>query len=266
MSSARQTIRTLAADGLSAAEIARRLGLARATVDHHLNRETPPPAPQAGESPTLGPGEMPGSARTTVDTRRAVSELLALGVSRAEVARRLSISKATVSYHARRLGLAVDERCARRYDWVEVQRYYDVGHSVRECIARFGFSSASWFKAVQRGDVRARPAAIPSELLFAADTYRGRYHLKLRLLAEGLRADRCERCGIDRWRGQPITMALHHINGVRVDNRLENLQLLCPNCHSQTDNFAGRNRPKGRGTPRARDPPAGRTDPACAYA
>ena len=37
-------------------------------------------------------------------------------------------------------------------------------------------------------------------------------------------------------------MALHHVNGDGSDNRLENLQMLCPNCHSQTENFAGRKR------------------------
>jgi predicted HNH restriction endonuclease len=37
-------------------------------------------------------------------------------------------------------------------------------------------------------------------------------------------------------------MALHHVNGDGRDNRLENLQLLCPNCHSQTENFSGRGR------------------------
>lgn len=53
---------------------------------------------------------------------------------------------------------------------------------------------------------------------------------------------RCEKCGLDEWRGSPLSLALHHVNGDRHDNRLANLQLLCPNCHSQTDNFAGRNR------------------------
>ena len=69
-----------------------------------------------------------------------------------------------------------------------------------------------------------------------------RTHLKGRLFAEGLKENRCERCGITEWRGSPLAMALHHSNGDGLDNRLENLQLLCPNCHSQTENFAGRGR------------------------
>jgi predicted HNH restriction endonuclease len=39
-----------------------------------------------------------------------------------------------------------------------------------------------------------------------------------------------------------LSLCLHHINGINNDNRLENLAVLCPNCHSQTENFAGRNR------------------------
>jgi 5-methylcytosine-specific restriction endonuclease McrA len=41
-------------------------------------------------------------------------------------------------------------------------------------------------------------------------------------------------------------MALHHVNGDNTDNRLENLQLLCPNCHSQTESFSGRNKRRDR--------------------
>ena len=55
-----------------------------------------------------------------------------------------------------------------------------------------------------------------------------------------LRGQKCENCGITEWLGQPINLEIHHINGDRGDNRLENLQLLCPNCHSYTETFCNK--------------------------
>lgn len=51
----------------------------------------------------------------------------------------------------------------------------------------------------------------------------------------------CKECGCESiWNNKPVSLQLHHINGINNDNRLENLILLCPNCHSQTENFAGK--------------------------
>ena len=65
--------------------------------------------------------------------------------------------------------------------------------------------------------------------------------VKERLLNNHLKENKCEVCGITEWQGSPIICELHHINGDTTDNRIENLQILCPNCHSQTDNFRRRN-------------------------
>jgi predicted HNH restriction endonuclease len=50
------------------------------------------------------------------------------------------------------------------------------------------------------------------------------------------------RCELTEWLGQPIPLELHHVNGERTDHRLENLQLLCPNCHALTDTYRARNK------------------------
>jgi 5-methylcytosine-specific restriction endonuclease McrA len=120
-------------------------------------------------------------------------------------------------------------------------------HSVNECVAHFGFSKQTWHAAKTRGDIVTRPHAMPIETLLSGPRCRG--HLKKRLLAAGLLEDRCQRCGICEWHGRCLPLELHHINGIGQDNRLENLTLLCPNCHSQTDSWGGRN--SGRRRPPA---------------
>lgn len=52
-----------------------------------------------------------------------------------------------------------------------------------------------------------------------------------------LRGRKCEKCGLTEWLDQPINLEIHHVNGDRSDNSLENLILLCPNCHSYTETF-----------------------------
>ena len=62
------------------------------------------------------------------------------------------------------------------------------------------------------------------------------------LLNHKLKENKCEICGCVNWMGKPITLQLHHKNGNPLDDRLENLQILCPNCHSQTDTYCKRHK------------------------
>jgi Zn finger protein HypA/HybF involved in hydrogenase expression len=157
----------------------------------------------------------------------------------AEIAVELGIAPATVCYHARRLGYPPKPKA--RYDWAAIQAYYDAGHTYRETKAHFGFSSGAWGKAVEAGKLVTRRNVTAIESWLVEHSTVNRQHLKRRLIEAGLKQDRCEACGLDEWLGRPITLELHHRNGVRDDNRLENLAVLCPNCHSQTDTFGGRN-------------------------
>jgi 5-methylcytosine-specific restriction endonuclease McrA len=127
----------------------------------------------------------------------------------------------------------------RRYDWTEVQAYYDAGFSYRQCSARFGFCSQARTKAVQRGEMKPRSNAKSVEEVLTSKS--SRYFKKAKLIREGWLFHRCENCGISEWRGKRLVIQIDHINGVKNDWRLENLRMLCPNCHSQTGTFSGRN-------------------------
>jgi hypothetical protein len=171
-----------------------------------------------------------------------VAELIERGLNFTQIAAHLRISKPTVSYHARRLGIPAEDKYNCRYDWADVQRHYDAGNSITACQLRFGFARKTFMDAVRRGDVVTRAQAAPIETYLVAGRAVNRHHLKGRLLGAGLKQNRCEVCGIDEWLGRPLSLALHHVNGDGLDNRLQNLMLLCPNCHSQTENYSGRNR------------------------
>ncbi len=71
---------------------------------------------------------------------------------------------------------------------------------------------------------------------------------KLRRILTEQRGYNCEVCNISDWQGEPITLQVDHINGNPGNHKPINLRLICPNCHSQTPYFSGRNRGNGRGS------------------
>lgn len=79
-----------------------------------------------------------------------------------------------------------------------------------------------------------------NELLVENSSYQSA-KLKERLIKEGIKKDVCEICGCsNEWNGKTLVLQLDHINGNHSDNRLENLRIVCPNCHSQTETFGNK--------------------------
>lgn len=85
-----------------------------------------------------------------------------------------------------------------------------------------------------------RPLISLDQILVKDSTF-SRTVLKKRLLEIGMLKNECSKCNLKgSWNGEPIVMVLDHINGVNNDHRIKNLRMLCPNCNSQTDTFAGK--------------------------
>ena len=82
------------------------------------------------------------------------------------------------------------------------------------------------------------------EELFKGNVNSSAVRIKKHLLLAGLKEDKCEQCGISEWNNLPISLQLHHIDGNTNNNKLDNLMILCPNCHTQTDNYGSKNASK----------------------
>lgn len=89
---------------------------------------------------------------------------------------------------------------------------------------------------------------LSKEAFFKKDKLIKSADLIKKLLSTNSKTYKCEICGIDEWNGKHIRLQVHHIDGDHLNNEISNLQLLCPNCHSQTDTYAGKKNKKGTST------------------
>lgn len=91
----------------------------------------------------------------------------------------------------------------------------------------------------------SNPKYSMEEILVENSSYANIRSLKNRLIKEGKLEYKCAICGLTKWQDKEISLQLDHINGVNNDHRIENLRFLCPNCHSQTENYSGKNKNRG---------------------
>lgn len=96
-----------------------------------------------------------------------------------------------------------------------------------------------------KGIPRKNPRAVTREVLdlvFQNKHYITAYKLKGYLFKFELKERKCECCGLSEWMDKDIPLELHHKNGNHHDNTWDNLQILCPNCHGQTEHYRGANK------------------------
>ena len=145
-----------------------------------------------------------------------------------------------------------EEAIAASLCWADALRrlgYRPVGHNYRtlqKWVRRWDISTDHFDPNLGRrraGSSRTPPL---EEILVEESTYK-RGRLKERLYESGLKERRCEKCGQDEtWRGRRMALIIDHVNGIGNDNRLENLQILCPNCAATLDTHCGGNLPSLR--------------------
>lgn len=105
-----------------------------------------------------------------------------------------------------------------------------------------------WYKPNRGAKGRSKPKTeglgkIPLlEILEGKHPFYQTFKLKKRLIKSGYKQNKCEECGIEEWNGKAIQCELDHIDGNGNNHSIDNLKMLCPNCHSQTDTFRAKNR------------------------
>ena len=106
--------------------------------------------------------------------------------------------------------------------------------TLKDRLQLYGISTEHFLSNRKKSIVRTK------ENVFCQDSTATQATLRRWFILEECVPYRCAQCGISEWQGKKLVLQLDHINGNNRDNRLKNLRWLCPNCHSQTNTFCGK--------------------------
>lgn len=127
--------------------------------------------------------------------------------------------------------LGEQDKGGKRKTFIKVCDYYDIN---LDEIRTKGLKNRNYYNKVNN-----------FEEYFIENSPVSRKEIKKVILKNSLKNYKCNVCGNEGiWNNQKLTLQLEHINGINNDNRLENLTFLCPNCHSQTETYCGKNNEK----------------------
>ena len=203
---------------------------------------------------------------------KEIRRMLEEGKSYGEIIRSLNVAGSTIAYHAKAIERQKYTFTRKNRNWKEIQDYYDLGYNISETCRHFSMDESTLRAARDRGDfnahkdcpqhklvvqykrqelrnlgiIRERKSLNP-DVALVEHSHHSTGTIKRLVLKMGLLEYRCAGpCDLNEieptWAGMPIVLHLDHENGVRNDHRLSNLRFLCPNCHSQTETYCGRNK------------------------
>lgn len=184
-----------------------------------------------------------------------------------DITRQFGVAASTVAYHRKQLGEQKYTFSRKLIDWNVAQNLYDQGNTYKEICTKLNCNESSLRRGIKRGLLTPMPSTLRAAQLkasrglsprgrnvcndaeiFCIDSKVSSTVLRKRcrkgdVILPGCQNDQCPHYMVAEpvWAGKLLVLQLDHVNGKRDDNRISNLRWLCPNCHSQTNTYCGRN-------------------------